>query len=65
METIKNQKFGGERPLFGVHDVRLEDIEIVDGESGIKCCKQEDSGLFVGTLALEVVEVHLETVALA
>lgn len=40
METIKNQKFGGERPLFGVHDVRLEDIEIVDGESGIKCCKQ-------------------------
>lgn len=40
METIKSQKFGGERPLFGVHDVRLEDIEIVDGESGIKCCKQ-------------------------
>lgn len=35
METIKNQKFGGERPLFGVHDVRLEDIEIVDGESEI------------------------------
>ncbi len=39
MQTIKDQKFGGERPLFGVKDLELDNIEIVDGESGIKCCE--------------------------
>ena len=38
MKLIKNETFGGERPLFGIHDTRLENIEITDGESGIKCC---------------------------
>ena len=28
MELIKNKSFGGERPLFGAHDVRLEDIRL-------------------------------------
>ena len=31
MEQIKNKSFGGERPLFGAHDVRLEDITITVG----------------------------------
>ena len=45
MELIKDQKFGGERPLFGIRDTRLENIEILDGESGIKCCRNlEASG---------------------
>lgn len=39
METIRDKQFGGERPLFGAKDVRLENIEITDGESGIKCCE--------------------------
>lgn len=39
MELIKNKEFGGERPLFASHDLRLENITIVDGESGIKQCK--------------------------
>ena len=39
MEIIKDKKFGGERPLFGLKDVRLENITITDGESGIKCCQ--------------------------
>lgn len=39
MNTIQNQTFGGERPLFGIHDTRLEGITITDGESGIKCCR--------------------------
>ena len=39
METIKDKKYGGERPLFGLQNIRLENIEIIDGESGIKCCK--------------------------
>ena len=38
METIQNKTYGGERPLFGTHNLRLENITIVDGESGIKCC---------------------------
>lgn len=39
MQTIKDKTFGGERPLFGISDTRLENIEITDGESGIKCCR--------------------------
>lgn len=39
MNIIKDAKFGGERPLFGIQDTHLENIEITDGESGIKCCK--------------------------
>lgn len=39
METIKNRNFSGERPLFGIKNTRLENIEITDGESGIKCCE--------------------------
>lgn len=38
MKTISNQNFGGERPLFGQRNLRLEKITITDGESGIKCC---------------------------
>lgn len=36
MKTISNQKFGGERPLFELHDATINNIEITDGESGIK-----------------------------
>lgn len=38
MEIIKNKSFGGERPLFESHDVRLEQVTITEGESGIKEC---------------------------
>lgn len=38
MKIISNETFGGERPLFGICDTRLENITITDGESGIKCC---------------------------
>lgn len=38
MKTIKDQKFGGERPLFELHDAALSNIEITDGESAIKHC---------------------------
>lgn len=37
METITGT-FGGERPLFAVHDVLLRDVTIEEGESGVKCC---------------------------
>ena len=36
---IKDKTCGGERPLFGIRDTRLEGIVITDGESGIKCCR--------------------------
>ena len=39
MELIKDKQFGGERPLFARHDLRLENITITDGESGIKQCQ--------------------------
>lgn len=39
MELIKDKSFGGERPLFGSHDLRLENVTITEGESGIKCCR--------------------------
>ena len=38
MKTIKDMTFGGERPLFESHNLRLENITISDGESAIKEC---------------------------
>lgn len=38
METIKNQEFGGERPLFASHGLRLENVTIHAGESALKEC---------------------------
>ena len=38
MEIIKNKEFGGERPLFESHDLRLENVTIRKGESAIKEC---------------------------
>ena len=38
MKTICNQSFGGERPLFESHSLRLEHVTITEGESGIKEC---------------------------
>ena len=43
MELIKNKEFGGERPLFATHDLRLENIVITDGESGIKQCQNMEA----------------------
>ena len=38
METIRNEHFEGERPLFERHHLRLEQVTIGDGESAIKEC---------------------------
>lgn len=38
MKTIKETSFGGERPLFASHDLRLENITIEPGESALKEC---------------------------
>lgn len=35
-QIIKNQEFGGERPLYASHDLRLEQVTIHVGESSIK-----------------------------
>ena len=43
MKEIKNQTFGGERPLFATHDLRLEHVTITDGESGIKQCQRMEA----------------------
>lgn len=38
MEIIKDKEFGGERPLFESHNLRLENVTIRKGESAIKEC---------------------------
>lgn len=38
MKIIKDQEFGGERPLFASHDLRLENVTIHAGESALKEC---------------------------
>ena len=38
METIRNQHFEGERPLFESHHLRLEQVTVGEGESAIKEC---------------------------
>lgn len=38
MEIIKDKEFGGERPLFGSHDLELENVTIHTGESALKAC---------------------------
>ena len=39
MEIIKDKEFGGERPLFGAENVKLEGVTIHTGESALKFCK--------------------------
>ncbi|MBQ9642191.1 MAG: DUF3737 family protein [Bacteroidaceae bacterium] len=36
MTTIRNKEYGGERPLYASHDLRLENVTIHVGESSIK-----------------------------
>lgn len=50
MKVISNQSFGGERPLFAIHDTKLEKVTITEGESGIKCCTNivADQCRFIG-----------------
>ena len=50
MNLIKDKSFGGERPLFAIHDTRLENVTITEGESGIKCCRnlEADGCTFIG-----------------
>lgn len=38
MKEIKNAEFGGERPLFASHGLRLENVVIHVGESALKEC---------------------------
>lgn len=61
--SIKNQSFGGERPLFAIHDTRLEQVTITEGESGIKCCQriEVDRCRFIGKYPLWHVDHSLIT----
>lgn len=36
MKLISNTEFGGERPLFESHDLRLENVTVRAGESPLK-----------------------------
>ena len=54
IEIIKDKHFGGERPLFAIHDTRLENVTITEGESGIKGCQdiEVDRCRFIGKYPL-------------
>lgn len=39
MKVIKDQEFGGERPLYAEKDLRLENVTIHAGESALKECQ--------------------------
>ena len=38
MQLIKDKEFGGERPLFASHDLHIDNVTILAGESAIKEC---------------------------
>lgn len=38
IKLVKDKEFGGERPLFATHNLRLENVTIHAGESALKCC---------------------------
>ena len=61
--VIKDQTFGGERPLFAIRDTRLENVTIDEGESGIKCCQdiEVDHCRFIGKYPLWHVDRSLVT----
>ena len=61
--VIKDQTFGGERPLFAIRDTRLENVTIDEGESGIKCCQdiEVDHCRFIGKYPLWHVDCSLVT----
>ncbi len=42
-KIIRDKSFSGERPLFGERDLRLENVKILEGESGIKCCENMEA----------------------
>ena len=42
-KVIKNEVFGGERPLFASHHLSLEDVVIEPGESALKECSDIDA----------------------
>ena len=54
MTTISDKTFGGERPLFGISNTRLERVTITEGESGVKCCHdiEVDDCRFIGKYPL-------------
>lgn len=62
-EIIRDKHFGGERPLFAIHDTRLENVTITEGESGIKFCRdiEVDHCRFIGKYPLWHVDRSLIT----
>lgn len=43
MKLIKGEEFGGERPLFASHDLKLENVTIHAGESALKECSNVEA----------------------
>ena len=46
METIENKEYGGERPLFAAHDLRLVNVTFNEGESALKRCRNIEAEVY-------------------
>lgn len=42
-QLIKDKFFEGERPLFGLNDIRIENVKFYPGESAIKECNNVEA----------------------
>lgn len=54
LQLIKDEQFGGERPMFASRNIRFENITFTAGESALKCCNnlQIDKCTFQGKYPL-------------
>lgn len=43
MKLIKDKEFEGERPLYGSHDIRIENVTVHAGESALKECSNVEA----------------------
>lgn len=43
MKLYQDCEFGGERPLFGSRNIKLENVTIHAGESALKCCENVEA----------------------
>ena len=63
MKIISNTAFGGERPLFELHDLRMENVVIRAGESAIKECSNIEAVdcRFEGNYPLSLIHISEPT----
>ena len=73
MTIIRDKEFGGERPLYASHDLRLENVTIHLGESSIKessnieadHCTFEGKYVFLENYGFRITNCYFNEIALS